>query len=282
MSDINFIISTINNMEVDKMDFEKIKTLVTATSAFVTAGNIYTKLNINGKLSESEVSEFLEPMYKDLMNVKQGLEDITMDRVRTKFKETIDSLKAPKFLKDNRKVLVELENHIGEVINRYNSVCNLCVGVVNESLRIENLNCFLNIEELGDIPPKLVDYLFHFKNSEEVNDICKDLINLVQNKISINELDWIEERKLNQKINNAVLNAINGIKAIDISIENPINEFVRKYFDNTMTNTPLTEYQIMLQGHVRSFLEYRSLVFNKVRETATSIEEYYEKHKPKK
>jgi len=264
------------------MDFEKIKTLVTATSAFVTAGNLYTKLNLKEKLSESEVNDFLEPIHNDFMKAKQGLENIEMDKVKIQLKTKLESLKAPRFLKDNRETFTKLENHLNEVVNKYNDVCNLCVGVFNESLNIEQLNCNFRIEELGEVPLKLVDYLFHFKKNEEVNELYKDLVELVRNKIPDSELDWIEKNKLHQKIDDAVSNAINRIKAIDISIQSPIAEFVRKYFNDATTNAELKEYQIMLQGYVRSFLEYRNFVYKEVKEIAASIGDYYEKNKPRK
>lgn len=264
------------------MEFEKIKTLVTATSALVNAGNIYLKLNFSDKLSESEVNDFLEPIHNDFMNVKQGLDDIKIENIKIELKTRIEMLKAPKFLKDNKKVFIEIENHISYVINLYNGICNLCVGVFNEALKMKQLNFHFKIEELGEIPQKLVDYLFHFKEDKEINELHQNLINLVKNKVSTDGLDWIEANKLEKKIDEVVFDTCNRVKAIDISIESPIVEFIKKYFNNETTNIQLTEYQIMLQGQVRSFLEYRNFVFNEIKENAKSIESYYEKHKPKK
>lgn len=260
------------------MSFEEIQLAIKTISTIVTATNIYTKIKFPGKLSEDEVTNFIEPVYNDLLRVKKGLQYIEIDKININLSEKIDSLKSPKFFKDNEKILKYLETLINNIAKQYSIICASCTGIVNEALKEENLYYFFKPDELGELPNIMGYCIFNYNNSQVINNISAKLHTILKQKFPTFGLDFNETNINNNKINNVITKVITRIcNIIDLSSENSIKSF----FNISAERIPDTPKQDMLKKYVAGFFKDVTHAYIEVTGTIEKIKNYYEKSKPK-
>ncbi|MFL0194415.1 hypothetical protein ACJDU8_02335 [Clostridium sp. WILCCON 0269] len=260
------------------MLIENISLIIRTISTVVTATNIYTKIKFPGKLSENEVTDFIEPVYNDLLRVKRGLQYIEIDKININLSEKIDSLKSPKFFKDNEKILKDLETLINNISKQYRIICASCTGIVNEALKEEDLHYCFKPDELGELPSIMGYCIFNYNNREVINKISTKLHTILEQKFPNFGLNFNETNINNNKINYGIIKVIDRIcDIIDLSSENSI----KRFFNIHTERIPATPKQDILKKYVASFFKDITHAHIEVTGTIEEIKNHYEKFRPK-
>lgn len=76
-------------------------------------------LDFSAKLSETDINDFLDPLFEELNTVKDDIYKREINNISIELSKYTDKLKTPKFLKDNKKTIKGIQNHIYDVIDIY-------------------------------------------------------------------------------------------------------------------------------------------------------------------
>ena len=261
------------------LNFDLIKIIVTAASATINAGNLYAKIRINEKLSESEVDEYLEPIYSDLLKVKKALVNMNVSSMNINLASKTESLKAPKFIKENKETLLKIQNDIENLVKKYDAVANVCVGILNEKLAQESILLNVSRDELDEIPREMVDYILNYKNNTQVSQLCNKIEDKLLNKNKLENREYANDLDFHKKIDIAINNTLNEIWDKD-NFDNSFTKSITKLFQNEVNSQ--SEREIRLQEYLKSFLEFSSFAYKEIEQNIEDIDRYYEKSKPKK
>lgn len=137
------------------------------------------------------------------------------------------------------------------------------------------------VEDLGKIPQKLAACIFKYRNEEDINKLSQEMVDFFKKTISTSGLTGIEAIRLKLNLDAISINIINKISMIDKNNENPIQEFIDKYFNEKNHYINLSEREIWLRGYVRQFYDYTDFVYREINDFIEQIDRHYEKHKPK-